>query len=308
MNKTSKAIFHATHPSFVTGSSGKGFILGIVAAVSYGTNPLFAVPLYAGGMSTESVLFYRYGFATMILALLMLLRGESFRLPRKAVVPMIVMGVVFALSSLLLFESYRLMDVGIASTLLFMEPVFLALIMRVVYGERLSKGTVASIAICMAGILLLCNPGAGAKVTGAGIVLVMLSALSYGIYMAMVNKSAAGRLAGMPLTFYSLLFGMIVFAAATRGFTTVQPVSPTPSAIACVAGIALVPTIVSLVAVNVAIRNIGAVHVSILGALEPITGALIGVVLFGEVLTLRGAFGMALIIGAVMLLVYSRRK
>ncbi len=308
MIKTDKAVLHGAFPGLAPGSSGKGFILGIVAAVSYGTNPLFAVPLYARGMSTESVLFYRYGLATLLLAGLMLLRGESFRLPRRAVAPMIVMGVVFALSSLLLFESYRLMDVGIASTLLFMEPVFLALIMRMVYGERLTKATVASIAICMAGILLLCNPGPGAKVTATGVALVMLSALSYGIYMAMVNKSAAGRLAGMPLTFYSLLFGMIVFAAATRGFTTVQPVETTPTALACVAGIALVPTIVSLVAVNVAIRHIGAVPVSILGALEPITGALVGVGLFGEVLTPRGGFGMALIIGAVMLLVYTRRK
>lgn len=67
--------------------SGKGFILGVVAAVSYGTNPLFAVPLYASGMSTESVLFYRYGFATLILAAIMLIRGESFRLLRKTILP-----------------------------------------------------------------------------------------------------------------------------------------------------------------------------------------------------------------------------
>ena len=288
--------------------SGKGFMLGVVAAVSYGTNPLFAVPLYASGMSTESVLFYRYGFATLILAAIMLIRGESFRLPRRALLPMAAMGIVFALSSLLLFEAYRHMDVGIASTLLFMEPVFLALIMRVVYHEHLSTGTVASIAICVLGIILLCNPGPGARVTDTGVLLVMLSAIAYGIYMAMVNKSAAGRLPGMPLTFYSLLFGMTVFAFATRGFTAVQPVSPDIVSIVCVAGIAVVPTIVSLVAVNVAIQDIGAVPVSILGALEPITGALVGVLLFGEVLTPRGAAGMVLIIGAVMLLVYSKRR
>lgn len=287
--------------------TGKGLILGAVAAVSYGTNPLFAVPLYAEGMDSGSVLVYRYSIAALILALMMIAGKQSFRLPRKAIVPMIVMGIVFALSSLLLFEAYRHMDVGIASTLLFMEPVFLALIMRFVYGERLSHSTVVSIAICMAGVLLLCNPGPGARATVLGIVLVMLSAFSYGIYMAMVNKSAAGRLPGMTLTFYSLLFGMTVFAVSSRGFTAVSPVAPTWLSISCVLGIALVPTIVSLVAVNVAIKNIGAVPVSILGALEPVTGAIVGVFLFNEIMTARGALGMILIIVAVMAMVYNKR-
>lgn len=285
----------------------KGLILGAVAAVSYGTNPLFAVPLYAEGMDSGSVLVYRYSIAALILALMMIAGKQSFRLPRKAIVPMIVMGIVFALSSLLLFEAYRHMDVGIASTLLFMEPVFLALIMRFVYGERLSRSTVVSIAICMAGVLLLCNPGPGARVTVLGIVLVMLSAFSYGIYMAMVNKSAAGRLPGMTLTFYSLLFGMTVFAVSSRGFTAVSPVAHTWLSISCVLGIAIVPTIVSLVAVNVAIKNIGAVPVSILGALEPVTGAIVGVFLFNEIMTARGALGMILIIVAVMAMVYNKR-
>lgn len=44
----------------------KGFINGIIASVSYGTNPLFALPLYTAGIGTNSVLFYRYFFATII--------------------------------------------------------------------------------------------------------------------------------------------------------------------------------------------------------------------------------------------------
>ncbi|MDE6277875.1 MAG: DMT family transporter [Muribaculaceae bacterium] len=288
--------------------TGKGIALGVLAAVSYGTNPLFAVPLYNEGLSTESVLFYRYSIAAALLGLIIFLRGESFRLPRRTVVPLVVMGIVFALSSLLLFESYRFMDVGIASTLLFLEPVFLALIMRVVFRERLGRTTIVSIIVCAAGIGLLCNPGAGANVSVRGIVLVILSAFSYGVYMAMVNKSEAGKIGGPQLTFYSLLFGMIVFAFATRGFADVQGVELNATNIACVAGIATVPTIISLVAVNVAIQEIGAVPVSILGALEPITGSLVGILFFGEIMTGRSLAGMALIIGAVMLLIYSKRR
>ncbi len=58
----------------------KGFIYGAIAAASYGMNPLFALPLYAAGMSVDTVLFYRYAFAVIVLGVLMKLQGQSFAL------------------------------------------------------------------------------------------------------------------------------------------------------------------------------------------------------------------------------------
>ncbi len=166
----------------------KGYILGAVAAVSYGTNPLFAVPLYELGMDVSSVLFYRYVFAAMILGAIMWMRGDSFRLERRDLPLMVILGIFFALSSVLLFEAYNYMDVGLASTLLFVEPVFIALILWFFYRERISLWTIISIAICLAGVAFLCNPGKGAHVTATGITLVIFSALAYGLYMVLINK------------------------------------------------------------------------------------------------------------------------
>lgn len=111
----------------------KGYILGAVAAISYGTNPLFAVPLYEMGLTVGSVLFYRYVLATLILGLVMLKRGDSFRLAPRQIPLMFIQGVLFALSSVGLFEAYNYMDVGLASTMLFVEPVIIALILWIFY-------------------------------------------------------------------------------------------------------------------------------------------------------------------------------
>lgn len=286
----------------------KGYILGAIAAVSYGTNPLFAVPLYQAGMDVASVLFYRYVFAAMILGCLMLLRGESLRLARRDIPLMILLGIFFALSSVLLFEAYNYMDVGLASTLLFVEPVFIALILWIFYHERISLWTIISIAICLAGVIFLCNPGPGANVTATGVILVILSSLAYGIYMVIINKSRISSLHGSTITFYSLLFGLIVFAVRTDGFTAVQPVPSGLIPWACIVGISIIPTIVSLMTVAVSIQYIGSVAVSILGALEPITGVLFGVLLFGEILTIRAFIGIILIICAVMTLVLTKKN
>lgn len=284
-------------------NSTKGYILGAVAAISYGTNPLFAVPLYGLGMGVPSVLFYRYAFATLILGVIMLIRKESFRLKFHEIPMMIGLGVLFALSSALLFEAYRYMDVGLASTLLFIQPLFIALMLWIFFRQRISVMTIISIILCLTGVAFLCNPGEGARVTAIGVIMVMLSALSYAIYLVMINKSRLHRLPGSTLTFYSLLFGIIVFVVQLDGGVELQPIPDEPLAWLCITGISIVPTIISLMTVAISVHLVGSVAVSILGALEPITGLLFGVILFGEILTVRAAIGVVLIIDAVMVLV-----
>ena len=97
----------------------RGYTLGAVAAATYGMNPLFALPLYEDGMNPDSVLFFRYLAALPIVALMLLYRRRTLSPGKGNVIPLAAMGFVFALSSLSLFLSYRYMDAGIASTLLF---------------------------------------------------------------------------------------------------------------------------------------------------------------------------------------------
>ena len=106
----------------------KGYLLGMIAAASYGMNPLFALPLYKAGMDPDSVLFFRYMFAIPILGIMLKARGRGFGLRRREVLPLIVMGVLVAVSSLTLFLSYNYMEAGIASTILFVYPILVALL------------------------------------------------------------------------------------------------------------------------------------------------------------------------------------
>ena len=286
----------------------KGYVLGAVAAISYGTNPLFAVPLYEMGLTVGSVLFYRYVVATILLGVVMLKRGYSFRLTTRQIPLMFLQGVLFALSSVGLFEAYNYMDVGLASTMLFVEPVIIALILWIFYRQRISLTTCIASAVSVAGVVCLANPGPGAHVTGTGVLLVVLSALSYSIYMVLINKTSLRSLAGPTLTFYSLLFGITVFMVQLGGLTRLQGVPVSPLGVACMTGISVFPTIVSILTVAVAVQLIGSVPVSILGALEPVTGVVVGVFVFGETLTLKAGAGIVLILASVFILVSSPRK
>ena len=85
----------------------KGLCCGILAAMAYGLNPLFALPLYRAGMTPDSVLFHRYTIAMILLGLFLVCRRKSFRLTLKLWIPAVVGGWLMALSSLFLFLSNK---------------------------------------------------------------------------------------------------------------------------------------------------------------------------------------------------------
>ncbi|MBQ8937695.1 MAG: EamA family transporter, partial [Bacteroidaceae bacterium] len=123
----------------------KGYSLGVVAAASYGLNPLFALPLLSAGVDAYSVLFLRYFFAVPLLAVMMIARGRGFGLRRGQVVPLALLGILMAFSSLTLYVSYTYIGAAIASTLLFVYPILVTIIMAVVYHERVGLQTVLCI-------------------------------------------------------------------------------------------------------------------------------------------------------------------
>lgn len=137
----------------------KGYIYGIIAAISYGTNPLGSLFLYEEGINTNSVLFYRFSLAAVLLAGLMLIQKKAF------------------------FVSFHYMNAGIASTLLFVYPVMVAVIMAIYFKEKLSFVTVLSILLALGGIGLLYKGDKDSALSTIGVLLVMLSSLTYALYI-----------------------------------------------------------------------------------------------------------------------------
>lgn len=140
-----------------------GYCAGIIAGISYGTNPLFAKPLLESGVPVLVMLFYRYGISALLLAGWMLLKKEHFRVKGRELSLLAVLGLLFACSSLFLFVSYEFIPSGLATTLVYLYPVFVALIM-VFLRFYPSWQTWISIAATFGGILLLSQPSAGAQI------------------------------------------------------------------------------------------------------------------------------------------------
>jgi len=285
-----------------------GAACGIFAAICYGTNPLGAMALYKAGFATGTVLVYRFGFAAIALATYMLAARIPFLPDRKASLTTAALGALFAVSSLTLYESFRLMDVGVASTMLFVYPVMTAAIMTLMFGERLTARTIGSIALAFGGIALLSLGGGEHRVSAFGTVLVLLSALSYTIYIIVVDKAKV-KLPLVALTFWAITSCCVCVAlwtAAKDGPGVFRlPGSATEWGWALF--LAFVPSLTSLGLMAVSARRLGSTPTAIMGALEPATAVAIGVGVFGEAFTLRLVLGMAAIVAAVVLTLAKRQ-
>lgn len=292
----------------INSNSIVGYTAGVVTGVAYGLNPLFAMPLMSNGASVDSILFFRYFIAVALLGLYLAWRRASFRVTLQQGALLAVLGLLFAASSILLFESYRYIPSGLATTLIFLFPVMVALIM-VLLGIYPTWQVWLSIAISFVGVIAMTGVGTGTAAHPVGVLLSIGSALSYAIFIVIVNRSRSiARVSNTVLTFYALAVGSIVFGLRIIASDS-APMVGISGTVAWVnlIGLALLPTIISTATLSVATRRIGAAKASVLGVFEPITAIIVGVAVLGEPLTLNIILGISLAIAAVLFMVISSR-
>lgn len=285
----------------------KGFAAAVLAAVFYGTNPLGTLALYADGVNSGTVLFYRYALAVAIFALWMLAKGESFRIRPGHAIRFAVLGTFFAVSSIALYMSFLYMDAGIASTLLFVYPVLTAVLMAAFFHEHVRWTDALSIGLSLAGVALLYQGDGGVKLSMTGFSLVMLSSLMYAIYIVSVNQWKT-TMSPLKFTFWILVFGLLTIGVYSLMMGERITLLTTTRQWLCAGQLALFPTVLSLYFMTIGIKLISSTPSAIMGALEPVTAVVIGVCVFGEHISLRMVAGILLILGAVTLIVVSKKK
>lgn len=284
-------------------SDFKGYLLAAIAAAAYGTNPAFAIPLYEQGMNPNSVLLFRYVMGIPILAIILIFRKTGFRLSKEEIGPTAILGILMALSSLSLFESYQYMNSGIASTLLFVYPIMVAVMMSFFFHERFRITVVLCLLIMTGGLILLMKPEDGEPISTMGCLLVMISALTYALYIIFVNVSDKIRkIPTTKLLFYVLSWGCIVYVIMIPlGHEMTLP-SVKTGWINLVA-LAVIPTVLSLAFTTRAIQIIGSTPTAILGALEPVSAVILSVTVLGQEISTKEVIGGVLIVIATIIVI-----
>ena len=281
-----------------------GYPAGIITGITYGLNPLFGMPLMNKGAAIESILFFRYAFAVVILGAFLWLTKQSFKITAKQAGVLLVLGLLYTSSSICLFEAYNYIASGLATTLIFLYPVLVAIIM-VFLGVVPSWSVWLAIAATFGGVLVMTQGSGGEAIDPIGVLLSLGSALVYALFIVIINRSKAiAEISNTLLTFYALTVGATVFLGMILfSDTTITTGIEGGIAWLNLVGLALLPTIVSTATLAIATRNIGATKASVLGVFEPITAILVGTLMFGEPLTTNIVVGICIAIVAVTFMI-----
>lgn len=281
-----------------------GIAAGILSGAAYGLNPLFGKPLLAKGVSVPDMLLVRYVLAALIVAAIAFMRSPArsnpLRIRMKQLPMLILMGIMFSLSSITLFEAYNSIPSGVAATVVYLYPVFTALIM-LCFGVVPGWKTVTAIIAACAGVAMLCLPGSSGSISARGVLLSAGSALAYATFLIMVGRSKmVADLGVQTITVYSLIVGAVMFLAMhmASGTSTLRLCTTAYDWVNLI-GLAIFPTAIAMVGLSVATRRIGATRAAVLGVFEPITSIAIGMLLFHEPFTWMTAAGMAVCLAAM---------
>lgn len=300
------------HPQQVKGKNATlaGLAVGLLAAICYGFIPFFTLPIKnaapAETLSDPTILFYRFGFASIILAIIMLCQRKSFKISRGEMVTLIYLAFISDGSALFLIDGYNYMSSGVATTLHFMYPVATAIIMMMFYNEARRFSTIFAMLMAVAGVGILSWDPSG-KTSVQGVIIVLISALCYALYIIRVNRSRAATMDGTKLVFYVMFLGALIFGAEAMRQGNFKPIS-TSLQLTHLIALSVICTFITNVSLVFSVKRIGSTMVAVLGALEPLTAVIVGCLVFGEAFTWQVLTGILLIIPAVLIIIWTRRK
>jgi drug/metabolite transporter (DMT)-like permease len=284
----------------------KGYLFAVLSAISYGLIPLFVSPIKTANFSMDVTLAYRFVISALFILALLIYKKEPLSIKRSELLVLVTLGVLFALSSEFLFMAYDYLSAGIASTILFVYPLFVAITMAVFFGEKISKPMAVSLIVTLGGIFILSARNGMFDINYTGLLVALTSAVCYALYIILVNKSKVGA-SGFKLAFYSMLF--------SGGFYLVKALLlkeslllPDTKMLLNITVFGFSTSVISITALVYAIKLIGSTTTSIMGALEPVVAVAISVMLFHEAFTFRLATGIVLILCGVIINILAEQK
>ena len=289
-----------------------GFFYPAISSMSFGFSPLFSLGLIAAGLSDFDILSYRWLIAGLVLMAYAFFKKKSLRLNSfEEVWKVVLLSILRAITSVTLLLGYVNISSGIASTINFMYPVIVALCMMIFFGERRSRTDMGAILVSIFGVYLLAS-GDSIIIEGGntilGLTCSIISAFSFAAYYIVMKQVKADKIEVVKFTTWIMMLSAFYFIACALIFEGGLTITCNGKVWLNILGLGLWATMVSNITGVKAIRRIGPTRTSILGALQPVTAVILGVLFLGEHLYFRSVIGIALILAAVSVIVMHQKK
>ena len=280
-----------------------GLINGIISGISFGLIPLFSIPVIAAGMGNVSILVYRFLFGSLAMLGLLLLKKTDLRVSLSELCRIAILSLFYIGTALATLECYHYLSSGIATALVYTDPIWCAIIGLIFLGDRFSLKLTSSCLFATLGVMMMTGVFTeDGTFSALGLFWGLLSGLSYALYLIFVPRLRLKRIPSLKLTFYVFFIGMLILAAYAILKEGNIEIVTNPTCWTNLILLGLIPTALSNICVTMSLRLVDSTIVAILGAFEPLTAMVIGIVILGDSWSIMSLGGTFLILLAVAML------
>lgn len=289
-----------------------GIFYAVISSMSFGFSPLFSLALIAAGLSDFDILSYRWLIAGLVLMIYAFSKKKSLRLNSfDEAWKIVLLSVLRAITSVTLLIGYINISSGIAATLNFMYPVIVTLTMVVFFGEKRSAIDYFAILASIFGVYLLASGDsivAHGGNTKLGLTCSLISAFSFAAYYIVMKQVKADKIEVVKFTTWIMMLSAVYFIICAFIFNGKLTLITDGKCWLNALGLGLWATMVSNITGVKGIRRIGPTMTSVLGALQPVTAVILGVLFLGEHLYFRSLVGISIILVAVCIIVMHQKN
>lgn len=283
----------------------KGIVLAMITAVMWGIMGMFVRNLSQYQFSNLEISFFRCALAGGAYFLFLLVtKPSALKINFKGLMICLLYGAVaYSISFVSYSVSVSRIPVGVATVLMFMSPIWVAILGRFLFGEKLQKSKMITILICLIGAALVANLiGVGdMKLDGIGILAGVINGIGVALQI-LLPKYFAKDYERDTLLVYGFLGAAVVLLFGVDFGSVSSHISSTPTGILLwnLFGIGILCTMVANVSCVKSTQYVEATTTSILSALEVVVGTLVGFIVFHEHMTLLQILGAVIIVvGAI---------
>jgi drug/metabolite transporter (DMT)-like permease len=278
----------------------KGYIYTALSAIIFGLMPLLTKIIIARGATSLTIPFFRVFYVTIVLFFVLKIKKIDLHLEKRDLLSAILTSIFGSgLTIIILNESYNHVDTGIATSLHFLYPLFVAILCCFFYGEKIKKKQILSLSFALVGIICFMSKGNGSLF---GYFLAIASGLTYAFYLVKMDKSGLVKMNALKLSFYLALFTTIeIFTMNLFMQDVVFKMDALSYGLLLV--LALSSSFLATVLLQKGVLLLGSTRASFICLLEPVTSMIVGILWLNEALTFnKGLGGLAIIISLIIFL------
>lgn len=286
-------------------SQKKGYFMVFIAGLLWGTIGIFSTLLGKMGLNASETSFYRLLSASVLLAIVLLIKGKGFslfKISKRGLISCILIGIVSqALYNICYMTCVQTSGMSTAAVLLYTSPVFVLIISRIAFKEKITGLKILAILINVIGCVLTVTGGnfTTMSVATIGIIMGLLAGFTYGL-LPVLSRIGADNENPFTSAFYGLMFGMVALFFIVRPYQGLSVPFTIPMLLVII-GFGLIPSATAYIVYFSGLNQVKETSiVPVLCSIETIAASIFGLILFHESFNLFKVIGVLLVFCSII--------